>query len=249
MVSVVIPSYKDPYLQKTINSLIENSEGEIEIIAVLDGYWPETQLEDQKCLKIVHLGKNRGMRGAINAGMALATGEFVMKCDAHCAFDTSWDTKLKADCEENWAVVPVRYDLDVEKWVKKGEKKEFQYIEKGTLKGRNWKDYTVEGDIVDLMTTQGSCYFMPRSLWELIGGLDDINYGGMGREAQEVSLKVWTSGGRFVLNRKTWYAHWSKPKEFSLGKPGKEKSIEYAQSYWTEEKLRPLIEKFNPPSW
>lgn len=41
MLSVIIPSWKDPLLQKTIDSLLENAGGEIEIIAVLDGYWPE----------------------------------------------------------------------------------------------------------------------------------------------------------------------------------------------------------------
>lgn len=62
MVSVIIPSYKDQYLPKTIDSLLENARGEIEVIVVLDGYW--TKLKDDSRVRIVHLGKNRGMRGA-----------------------------------------------------------------------------------------------------------------------------------------------------------------------------------------
>ena len=41
MLSVIIPSYKDPLLHKTIESLLENAEREIEIIAVLDDYRPD----------------------------------------------------------------------------------------------------------------------------------------------------------------------------------------------------------------
>ena len=42
--SVIIPCHKDPYLQKTIDSLLENATGEIEVIAVLDGYWADPPL-------------------------------------------------------------------------------------------------------------------------------------------------------------------------------------------------------------
>ena len=40
--SIVIPSYKDPFLFKTIRSLLDNSElgNQLEIIAVFDGYYP-----------------------------------------------------------------------------------------------------------------------------------------------------------------------------------------------------------------
>ena len=37
MLSIIIPSYKDPLLQRTIDDILENAQGDIEIIAVLDG--------------------------------------------------------------------------------------------------------------------------------------------------------------------------------------------------------------------
>ena len=81
MLSIIIPSYKDPLLHKTIDSLLSNAEGEIEIIPVLDGYYPETPIRNDKRIKILHLGKNRGMRGAINAGVLISRGEFIMRTD------------------------------------------------------------------------------------------------------------------------------------------------------------------------
>jgi glycosyltransferase involved in cell wall biosynthesis len=84
MVSVIIPSHHPIYLQKTIDELLNNSRGEVEVIAVLDGYW--TTLNNDKRVSIVHLGKNRGMRGAINAGVSVSRGKYIMRTDEHCMF-------------------------------------------------------------------------------------------------------------------------------------------------------------------
>jgi len=54
--SIIIPSRDDRYLQKTIDDLIEKAVGEIEIIVVLDGYWPTTMVKDHPLVKIIHHG-------------------------------------------------------------------------------------------------------------------------------------------------------------------------------------------------
>ena len=98
MLSIVIPSYKDPLLHKTIDSLLENAEGEIEIIPVLDGYWPARPIKNDERVRVLHLGKNRGMRGAINAGIAISRGEHLMRTDEHCAFGKGYDRILTETC-------------------------------------------------------------------------------------------------------------------------------------------------------
>lgn len=91
--SVVIPSYKNPLLIKTIDSLLINSElgDQIEIIAVLDGYWPEFELRGDPRVRYVHLGKNRGMKDAINAGVAISRGKFILGIDEHYVFVKGFD--------------------------------------------------------------------------------------------------------------------------------------------------------------
>jgi len=253
MISIIIPAYEEIYLEKTINSAFDNAKEEVEVIVVLDGYWPNPITPTRKSLKIIHFGSRRGMRACINAGVRIASGKYIMKLDAHCLLDKGFDVKLKSRCEHNWVVVPQRYRLNVDKWTKKGSPREFQYIEKDTLKGRDWPEYAKRAEglqIVDLMTTQGSCWFMHKEYFESIGCLDEDNYGGMGREAQEVCLKTWTSGGRFVLNRNTWYAHWDKPKEHVVKRRSdKLKSEEYAKTYWTD-KVQSVVNRFAPvPTW
>ena len=70
MISIIIPSYRDPYLNDTVGSLLQNAKGEIEVICVLDGYW-EAPIGDPR-VKVVHLGRNKGMRNAINVGVRAA---------------------------------------------------------------------------------------------------------------------------------------------------------------------------------
>jgi glycosyltransferase involved in cell wall biosynthesis len=261
VISVVIPSRNEQYLQRTIDDLLAKAEGEIEIITILDGYWPDPPLKKDDRVKIIHRSEPKGMRNAINSGAAIAKGEYLMKCDAHCCFDQGFDVKLAADCEPNWTVVPVRYGLDEKTWTPQLSKKyEFEYIASEDLKGRKWPEYAtrVEGKaLCELMTFQGSCWFMHRNFFLSIDGEDDINYGIMGREAQEICLKTWLSGGKCILDRNTWYAHWSKPSRISGTSEEKRKSVQFANGLWKSNKwdkqihpLSWLINRFNPvPTW
>ncbi len=258
-VSIIIPTHKEPYIQVTVDDICSKAKGDFEIIVILDGYWPSPILKSNPKLTIIHRSKREGMRKGINSGARIAKGKYLLKCDGHVSFDEGFDLKLATDCRSDWTIVPVRYDLNVKDWSRQSKKVEFQYIEKDTLKGRNWPEYEqrVNGEeIVDLMTSQGSCWFMHKDWFDKIGGEDDINYGGMGREAQEICLKTWLSGGRYVLNRKTWYAHWSKPSEFVVTVPKeKEKSVAYAVDFWKnkwkgQRDLNWLVDKFKPvPTW
>ena len=115
-VSIIIPSRNEPYLQRTINSLFERARGDIEIIVILDGYWPTPSLEADDRLILIHRGSPHGMRNGINSAVQLAKGDYLLKCDAHCLFDVGYDEKLIKDCKYNWVMVPRRYELDVNQW-------------------------------------------------------------------------------------------------------------------------------------
>lgn len=217
ILSVIIPSYKDPLLFKTIRSLLDNSElgNQLEIIAVFDGYYPSSDLiiEDPR-VKYVHLGKNRGMRGAINAGMNIAKGEFVARLDEHCSFAKGFDKILTDTCEPNWIVTPTRYFLDPIKW-KRMNIPPVNFaklvIKGGKFTAENWKERDEEMKdimIAETMGCQGSFWVMPRKLWEdVIGELQVEGYGHLIQDSHEVIFKIWKMGGKCMLNKNTWYAH------------------------------------------
>jgi len=255
--SVIIPARNEKYLGKTIDDIFEKAEGEIEVIAILDGYWPSPPIPDRPNLTLVHHTEPIGMRAAINQAAILARGKYLMKCDAHCMFDKGFDSKLIAECRPDWTVVPRRFALDVEKWERGKQKCDYQYIRQEDFKGRDWKEFESDKPIHDLMTFQGSCWFMHRQRFFDLECLDDINYGFMGKEAQEICLKSWLSGGKCAIHKKTWYAHWDKKERgYSYPKEVKEKSRSFAIDFWTNNrwpkqtrKFQWLIDNFDPPTW
>ena len=255
--SVIIPSYKDPLLQKTIDSLLENSElgDDLEIIAVLDGYWPNPQLRDDKRLKILHLGKNRGMRGAINAGVAISSGKYIMRTDEHCVFGKGYDRILLERIRDNWIVTPRRYFLDTEKW----EVMDIPYVDyekliitdgRGKFSGDYWPERDAERKekmIDDKMAMQGSCWIMARSWWDkVIGELQSEGYGTHCQDSTEMIFKTWQAGGRLMLNKNTWYAHKHKkfPRTHGYGSALKDASFKYALDTWED-----YYEKVIRPKW
>jgi len=217
--SCVIPSYKDPYLNSTINSMLENSTlgDDLEVIAVLDGYW-QNVVNDPR-VRVVHLGKNRGMRGAINAGVSVARGKYILRSDEHCMFAPGFDKELTDSCRDGWIMVPRRYFLDPVNWKVMDipyvdyEKLVIQDVGNGVRKfaGRPWETRRKENahkQIDQTMAMQGSCWIMRKSWWDnVIGELNSERYQPLYQDSHEMVFKTWKAGGKLVLNKNTWYAH------------------------------------------
>lgn len=223
--SVILPAYREPFLNKTISSLLTNSFGEVEILVVLDGYIPSEPVNrSDSRVKVISLDKNKGMRGAINAGLSEAKGDFVMKLDAHCAVEKGYDKILTEGFVENWLVIPRRYSLDIDNWTRQGSTvNDYHYfVFPGAIPSHygyaftvaNWKRKGRENvEIDDVMTFQGSCWVANRKYFmERVGFLDDNpeTYGGWCQDQAEIGLKYWLGGGEVRVNKKVWYAHLSK---------------------------------------
>lgn len=216
MLSCIVPSYFDPSLHKTIKSILDNATGEVEIIAVLDGYWCEI-INDPR-VKVLHLGKNRGMRDAINAGVSIAKGEYLMRTDEHCSFAKGFDKAIIDNMEDDWIVTPTRYELDPIKWKRMNlppinfTKLVIQNIGTGKkFTAVPWKEKDEEmKDVMigETMGMQGSCWFMKKSWWEkVIGELQTEGYGQLIQDSTEMIFKTWKAGGKMMLNKNTWHAH------------------------------------------
>jgi glycosyltransferase involved in cell wall biosynthesis len=128
-----------------------------------------------------------------------------------------------------------------------------------------WGEYTkrseAQGEIADTMSLLGACYFMHRKrFWELGGS--DVSMGSWGQQGTEESCKAWLSGGRLVVNKRTWYSHLFRTQPgFNFPYPMSQSAVEHARDrsrdIWLNNKwkkqVRPLswlIDKFAPvPSW
>ena len=230
MLSVLLPSRNEVYLEQTIRNVLANAEGEIEVLVALDGYLPDPPFDvhDNRAL-FYPIEKAIGQRAAINFLARQARGQYVMKLDAHCTVDKGFDVKLAADCEYDWTVIPRMYNLDVTTFkprliedfdtaVRRAKVHDYLYIginEKNELRTqyygggcktlhRSRKDILID----DTMSCMGPYFFMHKGrFWEQ-GGCDENHEGGWGQQAVEVACKAWLSGGSLKVNKKTWFAHW-----------------------------------------
>lgn len=213
MVSIIIAAIREEYLDKTIADLGAKARGEIEIIVIQD----------------------KPMRTAINEGVAQAKGQYILKTDAHCMFDEGFDVKLVAAHQPNWVQTPTRKRLNAEKWELIQDERpdtDYMYI----VKGKGFKDHIKNADtmlknklIDDTQIFQGSCWFMEKAYFQHLGLLDDVNFGGMGSEALEICLKTRADGGRVIVNKTTWYAHYHKIK--ANFRRNMDKSIAYLPTF------------------
>lgn len=288
-VSVLIPSKNEIYLNQTIQGLLDNAAGDIEIIVNLDGYWPtefiltsgeqkgvtfhQEMITDPRVLYI-HRGEGRGMRTGINSAASLATGEYLLKSDAHCMYDKGFDEKLKADMQDNWIVIPRRKRLDADNWSIQDVGKpdvDYEFLSSPShegAKGQIWNERIKERldipeyEIDEDLSFQGSCWFMKKDYyWNELDGMQVEGYGEFVREAQELGLKCWLSGGKVMINKRTWYAHLHKGPKYGrmyfIDKHGMVDGERYCDDYWFNNRypkaiydLAWLIERFSPvPGW
>lgn len=223
MLSIIIPSYKEPYLLNTINSILENAHGKIEIFVNVDDGAPVKLVRKDTRVSFNYPNHPLGMRGGINKGLSVVKGKYIMKCDAHCVFSPGFDKIITGSMEDDWLLVPRRYSLYADGWKRdlRFPPKDYHYLTyptetrfygkamfpiewKGRNKGRE------EKLVDDTMIIQGSCYIANRKYFmKQVGLLDDRleTYSPFGGEQMEVGLKYWLGGGEVKVNKNTWYAH------------------------------------------
>ena len=138
------------------------------------------------------------------------------------------------------------------------------------LKFQYWSGYKKhqEGDLVESMSLLGACWMVERDRYFELDICDE-GHGGWGQQGTEVACKTWLSGGRLVVNKRTWFAHMFRTQGGDFGFPyplsGREtrKARDYSQALWRADTpdelpdwdkaiypLSWLIEKFAPvPDW
>lgn len=267
-VSIIIPSRNEPFLQRTIDDLFTNATGELEIIVILDGWWPNPPLRDNPRQIIVHRSEVRGMRDGINSAVKIASGPFLLKTDAHCSYARGFDEVLKRNIEDNWIVIPRRYNLDPLMWsVDPNEYVDSHYLsfpfhneDKIGMHGKTWvaRQRRRRKVMIDTeMMSQGSCWFMTKKHFERIDGLQEYGYGTFTQEMTELSCKTWLSGGQMMVNKNTWYAHPKQmPRGYAMSRTLLKKGAHYAADFWINNRwpkqtirFEDFIARFNPPNW
>lgn len=291
--SILIPARNEMFLARTIEDILAHAEADTEVVAVMDGGWIEPQVKQDPRVTVLMFPESIGQRAATNAAARVASGKYVMKVDAHCAFDQGFDRIMLEDMQDELTMAPVMRNLHAFDWVCANGHRRYQgpsgpctecgeattmevvWIAKqspqstayrfdkdlhfqywGELKKRQ------QGDLVETMSLQGSCFLMTAErYWGL--NICDESWGSWGQQGVEVAVKTWLSGGRVVVNKRTWYAHMFRTQGGDFGFPyplsgaqvdhARKKSREILQADRWEGAKRPfawLLRKFAPaPDW
>jgi len=265
-VSVLIAARNEQYLGKTVESVLLAARANTEVIVIADGYEPEGIPDDPR-VRVIKSKKNIGQRAAVNLAARKAFGRYIMKLDAHCSLAEGFDETLMNDCEYDWTVIPRMYQLDEATWEPKARKKtDFMFIrsphaekdpfqiayydaktarefpeEYKAYKRADWR----QGELCDTMTCIGACWFMRKDRYWELGGLDE-KHAHWGQMGVELSGKSWLSGGRMVVNKKTWFAHlWRRSAPWKLTNNDVMKSRAYSQDLWLNNKWPKQVLSFD----
>jgi glycosyltransferase involved in cell wall biosynthesis len=100
-VSIIVPVYNvEPYLSRSLDSLVNQTLSDIEIICINDCSQDKSLVilkeyaKKDKRIKIIDFEKNQGVSAARNSGMKIAKGEYLGFCDPDDYVDLDFYEKL-----------------------------------------------------------------------------------------------------------------------------------------------------------
>ena len=113
--SILIPARSEEFLQNTIDDINAHKEGDTEIL------WEEDTIP-------------LGQRALTNKLARQATGDYLMKCDAHISFSQGFDVELLKLAKEATVIVPALTNLHCYDWVcDKGHRRNGKQFEEKEL--------------------------------------------------------------------------------------------------------------------
>ena len=226
MLSILIPSRNEPYLDKTIEDIKEHAEGEIEILAEED--------------------KGLGQRALTNKLARQAKGDYLMKLDAHCSLSQGFDLALLSEIDDKTILSPLLLPLDGQSWTINGKKQMAQFVFDS-----NFVMQHAEGNVGETMVLQGSCWLITKKNY-FDWNVCDESLGSWGMQSLELGIKAYLNGGVCKTTRNAYVGHLfrHKDEEFPYQRdiePGKFANEEMKRRYYNKS-IAGLIEKFNYPA-
>jgi len=160
--SILIPARNETYLARTIEDITAHTEADTEVIATLDGQWTDPQIKQHPQVNVIFVPEAVGQRAATNLAAKLARGKYIMKVDAHCAFDQGFDRKMIEGFKitgDNVTMVPVMGNLHVFDW---------------NCRDCNWKLY--QGPDPEKCGECGSTNLRKKMVWQQRRGIHSTSY-------------------------------------------------------------------------
>ena len=225
--SVVIPSKNEPYLEKTVEGLKRACTGDTEVLF----------LEDVGI----------GQRATTSELVRRATGDFIMKVDAHVQFAHGFDIAMLAEIDDKTILAPLMGVLEPISWTINGKKMMSRYCFDTNL----IMQYDVENGNPETMCLQGSAWMtLKKNYWDW--NLGDESMPSWGGQGAELGIKAFLNGGRCVTTRSTYYGHVFRHSgadfPYDRGANPGQRANEVLKQRYLNKSIAPLIQKFNYPA-
>lgn len=225
------------FLARTVKDIIDHKTPDTEVIVGLDGQWADPAIEDHPDVTVFYSSVTLGQRAMTNQLCRLSQAKYIMKVDAHCAFDDKFDKKLMDDMQDDWTMVPVMRNLHAFNWVcpeghvrYQGPSGVCQACGKETVRDVVWISKTSPQSTSYCFDPEPHFQYFheykKRQKGNLVESMSlqgscfmltrdkywelnisDEYFGSWGSQGIEVACKTWLSGGRVIVNKNTWYAH------------------------------------------
>lgn len=243
--SILMVPRNEKLINKSINNLIENATGKIEILVGLPvksnfTYSPSNTMEEKINIQIFK--NDNGRRVLLNEMAKNVDGKYLFVIDEDCEIDEGYDTKLKCVCEENIVVscCIVENSLD-------GEKRFGKYIDKNfncdwqiNTKKDKWKK------VEEIMVSPSIAYMIQKDTFWEAGGMETA-LGKSLNEDIEWSLNMWLKKGKVLVRTDALCAYPFENEIFNNDNDDIEQSKEILGHKWNEnsEEMISLINKFS----
>lgn len=207
MISVIIPSYRNPKcLDICLKSALKNQTYDNEIIVVIDGFVEESQHiidEYNNRVSFIQLEQNSGMQHALNVGAYNANNEWILIVNDDNVFPKDWDTILEKDFEDKLIITPNQIERTPSIF-------NFVTINFGGVDNFDFNRYTEEeqNHREDSLTNDGEIFpfIMQKKYYMAVGGFDTL-YDSPFICDWDFFLKLELIGCMFLRSRKLNFYH------------------------------------------
>jgi glycosyltransferase involved in cell wall biosynthesis len=229
--SILIPSRNEPYLEQTVEDIKRYATTNPEILVGDDT-------------------EGIGQRAMLNQLARKATGDYLMKTDAHCTFGMGFDETMLKKMDERTVAAPYMMVLNPETWTVRPDKKSSAYYFDSNLIFQYHLEAENSEVVNETMALQGSCFMVNKdTYWKW--NLCDESLGSWGQQGVELGIKTWLAGGRCVTIKTTYYGHLFRHTEGEFPYQRSQDAIDATYNRFIKQfknkRLIPLIEKFNYP--
>jgi GT2 family glycosyltransferase len=195
--AVVLAWQAEPWLPRSVAALLAAEKVAVDVVLVDNGCTNDdvADLADRPGVTVVRPGRNLGFAGGVNAGAAVATGEYLVMVNSDAVVEPGTLARLVDEASRpdvGVAVASIRLAEDP------------ALLNAGAnpvhILGLSWSGGMGEREErtepVDTAGASGACLLTPRAHWERLGGFDEEYFAY--HEDAELSVRTWRLGLRVV---------------------------------------------------